>query len=263
MLIFAIDDEPKLLCSLHKAIAEAAPEAEIMDFPNGVQALGAIDEQDLYPDIVFSDIKMPQIDGLKLATLIREKVPHSKIVFVTGYSEYSLDAYRIHAAGYVMKPVETGRIREELHHIAPMFRNLPDGLWVQCFGQFEVFWNRKPLMFGRRKTKELFAYLIDKEGCECTSEEISAELWEEENDLKAAMNRLRQLIKDLRETLSVIGQEEILVRRRGSLAIQMDMIPCDYYYMIKGDMEWVNSWYGEYMAQYSWAEMTRGRLYFR
>ena len=47
------------------------------------------------------------------------------------------------------------------------------------------------------------------------------------------------------------------------LAVLTDRIPCDYYRMLAGDMEWVNAWCGEYMSQYSWAEMTEGRLHFR
>ena len=56
MLIFAIDDEPIALAVLHNAIAEAAPEASIMNFPLCTDALEAIQNQGLHPDVVFSDI---------------------------------------------------------------------------------------------------------------------------------------------------------------------------------------------------------------
>lgn len=263
MLIFAIDDERNLLLLLHMAIVEAAPKAEIVDFRQGMDALRAITERGLRPDFVFTDIRMPGLDGLRLALRIRGLSPQTRIVFVTGYAEYAVDAMRMHANGYIMKPVTAQRVHEELIYNAPERMAPSDRLWVQCFGYFDVFWQDKPLMFRRRQTKELLAYLIDREGAACTAEEIAASLWENETDMSAAKHRIRQLISDLRETLTAIGQEDILVRRRGQMAILRDRVDCDYYRMLDGDMNAVNSYYGEYMSQYTWAEMTEGRLYFR
>lgn len=262
MLIFAIDDEPRLLRALHRAIAQAEPGAEIMDFSLGTEAVRALEAGGPCPDIVFSDIRMPQLDGLALAVKLKTLAPRAKVVFVTGYEEYSLEAYRVHASGYITKPVEVARVREEIDNIAPARFELPEGLWVRCFGAFEVFWNGKPVCFARRQSKELFAYLIDREGGVCTAEEISAALWEDEDDLSAAKARLRVLLNDLKSTLAQIGREDVLVRRRGMLSVAPDRIPCDYYCMRRGDMAWVNRFYGEYMSQYSWAEVTRGRLCF-
>jgi two-component SAPR family response regulator len=262
MLIFAIDDEKSALRVLHNAIAQAAPQAGIDDFSLGTDALRAMEEEQKRPDVVFCDIRMPRLDGLALAARIRTASPGTKVVFVTAYSEYAYDAFQLRASGYVMKPVTAESIRVELDNIAPPPR-MPDGLWVRCFGNFEVFWERQPLRFARRQTKELLAYLIDREGALCTTEEIIGVLWEDEHDMAAAKNRLRQLIMDMKKALSAIGMEEILVRRNKQLAVRPDRIPCDYYRMLAGDMQWVNAWYGEYMSQYSWAEMTEGRLHFR
>ena len=81
--------------------------------------------------------------------------------------------------------------------------------------------------------------------------------------MTAGKDRLRHLVGDLRNTLSSIGMEEILVRRSGCLAVLRDKVDCDYYRMKDGDMEALNSFAGEYMTQYSWAEPTTGRLVFR
>ena len=67
MLIYAIDDEPNMLYLLHEAIAEAAPEAEILDFLLGTEALARMEKGDAIPDVVFSDIQMPGVSGLELA----------------------------------------------------------------------------------------------------------------------------------------------------------------------------------------------------
>ena len=266
MLLFAIDDEPKMLRLLHKAMEEAVPDAEIMDFPLGMSAVRAIEEQQLRPDVVFSDIQMPGVDGLELAVQLKQRVPETRIVFVTGFDSYALDAYQLHVSGYIMKPVDAQRIREELdslYFLPPKPERSPSKLKVRCFGAFEIYWKDEPLLFGRRQTKELFAYLIDREGESCPAEEISTALWENELSTRTTKARIRQLISDMKSTLAGIGMEQLLIRRSGQLAIRRDMVDCDYYRMLEGDMEAVNAYPGEYMSRYSWAELTQGRLFFR
>ena len=266
MRIFAIDDEQLMLTALHNAIAEAEPESEIVDFKNARSVLAAI-EKDVTPDVVFSDIRLPGMDGLNLAVRIKEKVPNARIVFVTEYIEYAAEAWHRHIneyiSGYVMKPVNAAAIREELDHMPEAPQMEPDKLQVRCFGQFEVFWQGEPLKFGRQQTKELLAFLIDKEGAACTAEEISAAMWEDETDMRAAKGRIRQIVSDLKKTLSAIGMDDALIRYSNQAAIRRDMVDCDYYRMLDGDMNAVNSFRGEYMAQYSWAELTEGKLLFR
>ena len=262
MVIFAIDDDPQALQALHDAIAEAAPGAGIADFPLGTDALQAI-EGGARPDVVFTDIRMPRLDGVTLAKRTEALSPLTKFVFVSAHADYAFDAIQARASGYLLKPVDVCAIRRELDRIAPVKPPMPDGLWVRCFGSFEVYWNRKPLLFGRRQTKELFAYLIDREGDVCTAEEIISALWEGETDLGSAKARVRQLVSDLKATLTAIGMGGLLVRRSGRLAILRDQVNCDYYRMLDGDMSALNAYYGDYMTQYSWAELTTGRLYFR
>ena len=90
MLIFALDDEPSPLETLRDAIHEALPEAQIADFRRGQEALDAIRTRGLCPDVVFTDIRMPDLDGLNLATAIKAVSPDARIVFVTAYSQYAL-----------------------------------------------------------------------------------------------------------------------------------------------------------------------------
>lgn len=86
MLIYAIDDEAGMLRLLHRAIAEAAPNAEIADFQLGADALDAIRSGGTRPDAVFCDIEMPPPSGLDFAVPMKTLSPDTKLVFVTGYS---------------------------------------------------------------------------------------------------------------------------------------------------------------------------------
>lgn len=99
------DDEPNLSAELAERLAELWPELEIVAMPrNGVDTLAALNAA--RPDIAFLDIRMPGIDGLKLASL----VPDVHVVFVTAYDEYAVEAFDRSAIDYLLKPVTDERL---------------------------------------------------------------------------------------------------------------------------------------------------------
>ena len=268
MLIFVIDDEAFLLTTEARVIGQVRPEAELHTFQRAAEALDWIRTEGRRPDAVFCDIQMPGLSGLEFAVQLRMLSPQSKVIFVSGYDQYALDAFQIHAHGYVLKPLSAERVEEELAFwTEPASAAAPPAesgkLRARCFGQFEIFFQDAPLSFDRRKTKELLAYLIDREGAFCTAEDISTALWEEAWDLKLTKNRIRVLFSDLKTTLERIGFGDLLIRRSGLLAIRKELLDCDYYRMLDGDAVALNSFDGQYMQQYPWAELTSGRLYFR
>ena len=266
MRIFILDDEKMVLQYSEQVIRSAVPGAEIDSFLRASQALDAIRSGGKKPDAVFCDIEMPGMSGLEFAVQLKKMCPDARLIFVTGYSQYALEAYQVHASGYVLKPLDQSRVREELEGMPVRAGHMmePKGeLFIRCFGNFEAFWQGKPLHFSRQKTKEMLAYLVDRRGSACTAEEVIAVLWEDENDMKHGKTRLRQLVSDLRTVLKEIGREGLLIRTRNQAAVDPEMFDCDYYRMLEGDMDAVNAFRGEYMAQYSWAEITSAELYFR
>ena len=173
---------------------------------------------------------------------------------VPGYEQYAVEAYRRHVSGYVMKPVEADRVREELEALElPLQPAEPDKLRVRCFGYFDVFWHEEPLIFSRTQTKELFAYLIDREGAACTAGEIISALWEDSEATRNTKAYLRVLTQDLKNTLSSIGMADVLIREHGQWAVRTEKLDCDYFRMKKGEPEAINAYNGEYMIQFSWA----------
>ncbi|RQS72291.1 DNA-binding response regulator [Burkholderia sp. Bp8963] len=111
------DDEPNLSAQLAERLGQLWPELEIVAMPrNGVDALAALNAS--RPDIAFLDIRMPGIDGLKLASL----VPGVHVVFVTAYDEYAVDAFDRAAVDYLLKPVTDERL---LRCIAKLQRGGP------------------------------------------------------------------------------------------------------------------------------------------
>lgn len=265
MLIYAIDDEPNMLYLLHEAIAEAAPESEIVDFSLGSEAIARIEAGGAHPDVIFSDIRMPGISGLDLAAHLKTISPSTRLVFVTGY-DHAMDAYQLHVRGYIPKPVDAERVREELNALFPegpaARASAANRLRVQCFGSFEVFWQNQPLLFSRKQTKELFAFLVDRRGALCSSEDIIAALWEDSDDMKTLRHRLWNLTSDLRGSLKAVGMEDVLVSQSKQFAVRTELLDCDYYRYLAGDAAEKEAFRGEYMEQYSWAELTKGTLTF-
>ena len=136
----------------------------------------------------------------------------------------------------------------------------PAGVKIQCFGNFEIFVNGRTLAFKRSKSKELLAYLVDRNGVTCTNGEMLAVLWEDKPDTASLHSHLRNLIFDLSHALEDAGVTGLLIRGRSTLAIDTGKVDCDYYNFLKGDRSAINSYRGEYMTQYSWAEVTRSAL---
>ena len=96
-------------------------------------------------------------------------------VFVTGYSHYALDAMELHPSGYVMKPATKEKVELKLENLRyPIINESDKRVKVQTFGNFEVFVDGVPLKFVSARSKELFAYLIDRRGTSATPVEVAA-----------------------------------------------------------------------------------------
>ena len=254
MIAIAVDDEPLMLGALVKAIKASPDITWVADFTSCEEVLDFVGETPA--DIAFLDIHMRGMGGLSLAKRIVKACPDCKIVFCTGYEEYALPAFQLHASGYLMKPVSAEDVQGEIDNIKGI-RQKEKPLMVQCFGNFEVFAKGEKLTFKRSKTKELFAFLVDRNGAGVTVAQIEAALWEEAPE-KKNQNYIHQLFRDLRKALEGAGAEEIFRRNNYYYSIHPEKIDCDYYtYLKTGKPEFR----GEYMAQYSWAEETCGMLW--
>ena len=238
---------------------------EVQGFTRSREALDWLKDHEV--DLAILDINMPEIDGIELAGRIKQMYPQTAILFLTAYKEYAFDAFSVHPAGYLLKPVSLEELEEEISHAAGDEKSAAQArLQVRCFGYFAVFWKKKPLVFGRKKTLELLTYLVDRGGAPCSAEEAIDVLFEtssEQEDLKKAKQNLRNLVFDLTSVLKQIGQEDILIRTRSTIAICPDRIDCDYYGLLAGNKKNQDEFSGEYMEQYSWAETTKGKIIFQ
>ena len=143
---------------------------------------------------------MRGMGGLSLAEKIIDFCPDCKIVFCTGYEEYAIPAFKLHASGYLMKPVSAEDVQGEIDNIKGV-REREKPLEVKCFGNFEVYVKGEVLSFKRSRTKELFAFLVDRRGAGMTAKQICALLFPDDRDDTRNAAYLRQLVLDLKNTL--------------------------------------------------------------
>ena len=103
MIFLITDDEPLQLEELKSILRRIRPEVEIYAYTWPDDALEAAK---LHPiDVAFLDIQTGGMTGLELAEQLKMIKPDTHIIFVTGYSQYAVEAFAIHATGYLLKPV--------------------------------------------------------------------------------------------------------------------------------------------------------------
>ena len=264
MNVIVVDDEELALRDLTRSLKKVWPDCKALGFSSSKRALEHAEEQSV--DVALVDIRMPGMNGLELAKCLKDAQPDMHIIFVTSYEEYAVDAFAIHATGYLLKPVNLDDLERELTFVYKQtekdnLRNadLPH-VRVQAFNGFEVFVDDEPIAFKRSKTKELLALLIDRRGASVTTREACAVLWEDAPYSTSQRSYFRSLVADLRSTLSSVDAEGIIIKKHDSLAIDPRFVDCDVYRFLEGDPIAVNSYRGLYLPSYSWAEFSLNRI---
>ena len=113
--VLCVDDE-KLTLQFLVSLCRDIPEIdEVHGLERAKDALAWI--RDNPCDLVFLDIEMPEMDGLRLAERIREIRPTTDIVLVTGHPRFAVDSWSIHPAGYLLKPVAREALQQEVDYI--------------------------------------------------------------------------------------------------------------------------------------------------
>lgn len=261
MVILALDDEVYALQMLEDALHQAVEDAQIHAFNNTKIMLEFAEKNPC--DVAFLDIEMGEKSGIEVAKELKAILPRINIVFVTAHDEYMGIAFDMHASGYVLKPARVDAIKNELNNLrnfVPQVKYEKE-LMILTFGNFEVFYDGVPLRFARSKSKELLAYLVDRKGASVTMAEIAAVLWEDKSYNRSVLNQIHSLLSDIMKKLKLIGKQDVIVKERNSVSINVELVKCDYFNFLKGDAAAINSFHNEYMTNYSWAEFTVAKLH--
>jgi len=113
-IVTVIADDEQLASDELSFLLKDFPEIEIAgNASNGIQALEMI--QRIEPDLVFLDVQMPGLDGMSVIRKLREQDgPSPYFVLATAYDQYAIEAFRLEALDYLLKPVERERLAESV-----------------------------------------------------------------------------------------------------------------------------------------------------
>ncbi len=115
MNMICVDDEPLAVEYTLKQCGQLPEIDRAEGFTDAESALTYLRAHSA--DIVLLDINMPDIDGITLAAQIKQLHPQTAILFLTAYKQYAFDAYAVHPAGYLLKPVSLEKLAEEVAYI--------------------------------------------------------------------------------------------------------------------------------------------------
>lgn len=244
---------------MERLIHKVEPKADLKCFSKVEEAFQYISENKV--DVALLDIEMGACSGIEFANMCKDICPQLNIIFVTGYSQYSLEALKLHASGYLLKPVREEDLREELDNLRyPINTSPASRVRIQTFGKFEVFVDGQPMKLPLTKCRECLAYLVDRKGALVTVPELASVLWEDRPLDESLRNYIYQIIFMLIKTLKDLEVDDIIIKYAREIAIDPSKFECDYYKALGGDTDQLDRFVGEYMNNYSWAEFTVGEL---
>lgn len=208
MNVMLVDDERLALVRLEKMLGEYPDCTVIGCFSKAESAIRHIGESQ--PDAVFLDIHMPGLNGLRAAERIRSIAPNTKVVYVTAYDEYAVEAFELDATDYLMKPLRRERLNRTIERLRKRLALTSDspkeeGLLYHCLGAMQI---RKPdgelkfLTWRTAKAKELFAYLLYHRGKAVSKYTLLELLWPDLDErkglsnLQTSVNRIRNVWKN-------------------------------------------------------------------
>jgi DNA-binding LytR/AlgR family response regulator len=99
-----VDDEPPAIRLLQKYTEQLQGIACVATCTRAVEALALIEQHK--PDVVFLDIQMPDLTGIQLSAIIKDKV---KIIFTTAYPQFAVEGFEVNAVDYLLKPIPFNR----------------------------------------------------------------------------------------------------------------------------------------------------------
>lgn len=153
--VFLVEDEVIMRNGIKNNISwEAEGFSFVGEAGDGELALPLIKKHK--PDILITDIKMPFMDGLELSKMVRQELPDTKIIFLSGYGEfdYARHAIQVGAADYLLKPVNAAMLLAAVHKVADQIDK--ERAEQQVIAQYQ----REMKEYERLEQKKFFRTLI-------------------------------------------------------------------------------------------------------
>lgn len=258
MRVIYVDDEKPALDNFKYTAGNFPEIAELTLFQDGNEALNYAKEHTV--DVAFCDMEMPGLHGLELAKALKAHDPHIRVIFVTAYSQYALDAWSVDATGYLLKPYTVADIRKELGKCT--YQKLPSHrVVIQTIPTFSLTVDGKPLHISAAKPRELLALLVDHGRSGVSTGEGIACLWPNRPNDASAQSLMRMTYKRLADALEEAGIGNLIESRDNRRFLRTAEVDCDLYRILDGDKQAMQKYGGQYLSEYEWAEERNSQLH--
>lgn len=275
MLIRAIivDDEQPAVDKMEILLKESGVVEVEGKFTDPREALKYMERN--YFDVVFLDIEMPEVSGIELAKIIKDRYDNIAIVFITAYDKYAVEAFRINAMDYIMKPFNREVLKETLERIIQNnnIQIYPSKAKIFCFGKFKLTTAKgEKIKFRTAKAEELLAFLLNQRGAEVSRNEIIDCLWPEFDGDKAVAN-FNATLYYMKKAIENDDFEMAVERIHDRYKLNVHTSLCDFYQFmsfvsfvkdigqtnISESQDAIDLYKGEYLKgnDYFWAERNR------
>lgn len=259
MTILLVEKNKTILKQLEEMLGAILPDEKLLPYSDSPSALAKARKERV--DVAVLDANLPEIDGLLLGRYLKDIYPSINLILMTKNRADAFEAMALRASGCVLMPPAKEDMAREIKELRnPAGKEHGKRVFAQTFGNFELFVEGIPVAFKYSKTKEIVALLINNKGVQTTNGEIIASLWEDDGDPKVKSSYLSNLRQDLQNTLADLKLNDIIIKQRGSMAIVMDKIECDLFEWLSKKNESRYPYLGDYMNQYSWAELVHAEL---
>lgn len=258
MNVIYVDDEKPAIDNFRLTVKDFENIKKLQLFQSGKEAIEYVRKSQV--DAAFLDIEMQEMQGLELARQMRKVCPDICIIFVTAYEQYALQAFGVDAIGYLLKPYTRREVRKVLERVERLCPRHEKRVKIQTIPGFAVMVDGISMVWKRAKVEEMFALLVDRGDEGISTGEAIACLWPGRPDDKTTQSLCRVTFKRLMDTLREVGVDDIIVAGGRKKYLRTDQIDCDLYRILQGDEEAIQKYSGEYLREYSWAEMRNAQL---
>ena len=218
MNILIVDDEVDTLNEINFYVKKHEAFDYVVTCTNPLQALEEVEK--LQFDAALLDIEMPVMNGLELAEQLLNISSDMKVVFITAYNSYATEAFDVNAIDYVLKPIREERLVKALDRLVNKGRNnLQEkvgrpNISIYTLGKFVVKIGEEVVKWNRKKSTELFAYLLENREMPIHKEKLCDLLWPDLEPKKALVN-LQSTIYSIRKLLREYDSREVTIKYIG------------------------------------------------
>lgn len=250
MRILYVDDEQLQLENFRRTTEGLEEIDSLQLFDNGKEALEWAKRHPV--DVAFLDVEMPVMTGMDLARELKAFDPKIVIIFVTAYDSYALEAFKIRAAGYLLKPYGREDIAEELENARTLTgKDRKKRIHITTMPDLYVTIDGKNLFQGHSKQEELFALLVDRgktgimkgDALGCLSDGRLLK----DSTYWSWFSRLKTLLEEA-------GAPDLIITTGNTKYLNLEEVDCDIYRMQEGEREAIAKYSGRYLERYAWAE---------